>query len=34
VRTALQVETQHHVPLRPLRPALHHLLRQEIWNGE
>ncbi len=34
VRTALKVEAQHHMTLRPLRPALHHLVRQKIWNGK
>jgi hypothetical protein len=34
VRTALQIEPEHNVALRPFRTGLHHLLGQEIRHGE
>jgi len=34
VRAALQVEAEHDVALRPIRPALHHGFRKEIRDGK
>jgi hypothetical protein len=34
MRAALQIEAQHDVPLRPFRPGLDRLFREEIRHGE